>query len=59
MDEWLSNVSYICYIVEKNTNIFIDEDVNMIMVFDRYDSWCYEQELTEEQHKKNKNGSKG
>jgi len=52
---WYSTMSYLCYIVEKNTNIFINDKTNMIQVFDRFDSFVYEQEMLNKQYEDNKN----
>lgn len=52
IDLWLSNWSYRCYIVEKNTNLFIDKSTNLVKVIDRYNSYVYEQKLIEQAHKK-------
>lgn len=52
IEEWLSNLSYVCYIVEKNTNMTIDVNTNMVMVWDRYHSFCFEQDLIRQNSKK-------
>ena len=52
VNQWMSTWSYICYQVEKNTNLCINKDTNLVMVRDRYNSYCYEVDLQNEQYKK-------
>jgi len=48
----MGNISYICYIVEKNTNLFVDYNTNMTQVYDRFDSWEYEQRMLKNEYDK-------
>ena len=45
IEDFEAKWSFICFIVEKNTNLVINKATNLVMVMDRYNSYVYEQEL--------------
>ena len=52
LNDFYSNLSYISYLVEKNTNITVTQDTNLVMVWDRYNCIIYENELKEKAYNK-------
>lgn len=58
IESWLGQWSYICYIVENNTNLTIDKETNLVKVRDRYNSHIYGLELQKEHRDKEELKSK-